>query len=76
MDQSELVRTHSSQLLSLHPLATLLLVTPQVPSDATTVTTTAAFRIVSHVSPIGDAFPDLLVKLNPGYSSMTNAVGL
>ena len=44
--------------------------------DATTVTTTAAFRIVGAVSPIGDAFPDLLVKLNPGYSSMTNAVGL
>src|SRR6056300_1328170 len=41
--------------------------------DATTVTTTAAFRIVSAVSPIGDAFPDLLVKINPGYSSMTNA---
>ena len=44
--------------------------------DATTVTTTAAFRIVSAVSPIADAFPDLLVKFNPGYSSMTNAVGL
>jgi len=44
--------------------------------DATTVTTTAAFRIVSAVSPITDAFPDLLVKFNPGYSSMTNAVGL
>ena len=44
--------------------------------DATTVTTTAAFRIVSAVSPITDAYPDLLVKFNPGYSSMTNAVGL
>ena len=44
--------------------------------DATTVTTTAAFRIVAAVSPIGDAYPDLLVKFNPGYSSMTNAVGL
>ena len=44
--------------------------------DATTKNTTAAFRIVAAVSPIGDAFPDLLVKLNPGYSSMTNAVGL
>ena len=44
--------------------------------DATTVTTTAAFRIVSAVSPITDAVPDLLVKFNPGYSSMTNAVGL
>ena len=44
--------------------------------DATTKTTTAAFRIVATVSPISDAYPDLLVKLNPGYSSMTNAVGL
>jgi hypothetical protein len=44
--------------------------------DATTVTTTAAFRIVSFVSPVTDAFPDVLVKFNPGYSSMTNAVGL
>jgi hypothetical protein len=44
--------------------------------DATTVTTTAAFRIVAAVSPISDAFPDLLVKFNPGYSSATNAVGL
>ncbi len=44
--------------------------------DATTKTTTAAFRIVAAASPISDAFPDLLVKLNPGYSSMTNAVGL
>ena len=44
--------------------------------DATTVTTTAAFRIVSFVSPVGDAFPDVLVKFNPGYNSGTNAVGL
>ncbi len=44
--------------------------------DATTVTTTAAFRIVAPVSPIGDAFPDVLVKFNPGYHSLTNAVGL
>lgn len=44
--------------------------------DATTVTTTAAFRIVGVVSPIGDAYPDVLVKFNPGYHSFTNAVGL
>ena len=44
--------------------------------ESTTVTTTAAFRIVAAVSPIGDAFPDVLVKFNPGYNSMTNAVGL
>ena len=43
--------------------------------DATTVITTAAFRIVAFVSPVGDAFPDVLVKFNPGYHSMTNAVG-
>ena len=44
--------------------------------DATTVTTTAAFRIVSAVSPISDTYPDVLVKFNPGYHSLTNAVGL
>lgn len=44
--------------------------------ESTTVTTTAAFRIVAFVSPVSDAFPDVLVKFNPGYSSMTNAVGL
>jgi len=44
--------------------------------DATTVTTTAAFRIVSFVSPVGDAYPDVLVKFNPGYNSASNAVGL
>lgn len=44
--------------------------------DATTVTTTAAFRIVSVVGAIGDAYPDVLVKFNPGYNSLTNAVGL
>jgi hypothetical protein len=44
--------------------------------ESTTVTTSAAFRIVSFVSPVTDAFPDVLVKFNPGYNSMTNAVGL
>lgn len=44
--------------------------------ESTTVTTTAAFRIVAAVSPIGDAYPDVLVKFNPGYHSFTNAVGL
>lgn len=43
--------------------------------DATVVTTTAAFRIVAHVSPASDAYPDVLVKFNPGYHSLTNAVG-
>jgi hypothetical protein len=44
--------------------------------ESTTVTTTAAFRIVAAVSPLSDAYPDVLVKFNPGYNSMTNAVGL
>ena len=44
--------------------------------NPTTVTTTAAFRIVSAVSPLTDAFPDVLVKFNVGYNSSTNAVGL
>lgn len=44
--------------------------------ESTVVTTTAAFRIVAAVSPITDAFPDVLVKFNPGYHSFTNAVGL
>jgi hypothetical protein len=44
--------------------------------ESTTVTASAAFRIVSFVSPVTDAFPDVLVKFNPGYNSMTNAVGL
>lgn len=44
--------------------------------DASVVTTTAAFRIVAHVSPASDAYPDVLVKFNPGYHSFTNAVGL
>lgn len=44
--------------------------------ESTTVTTTAAFRIVGFVSPASDAYPDVLVKFNPGYHSLTNAVGL
>jgi hypothetical protein len=43
--------------------------------ENTVVSTTAAFRVVSFVSPVSDAFPDVLVKFNPGYHSMTNAVG-
>lgn len=44
--------------------------------DATTVTTTAAFRIVSFVSPVTDAYPDVLVKINPAWHSMSANVGL
>lgn len=44
--------------------------------ESTVQTTAAAFRIVAHVSPAGDAYPDILVKFNPGAHSFTNAVGL
>jgi hypothetical protein len=44
--------------------------------DATVVTTAAAFRIVGHVSDAADAYPDVLVKINPGAHQMTNNVGL
>ncbi len=42
--------------------------------DATTKTVTAAFRIVSAYSPIGDDFPDVLVIFNPGWHSLNAAV--
>jgi hypothetical protein len=44
--------------------------------DATVQTTTAAFRIVGFASPVSDAYPDVLVKFNPGYHSYSNAVGI
>ena len=44
--------------------------------DASVVTTAAAFRIVAHVSDASDAYPDVLVKFNPGGHQMTNNVGL
>lgn len=44
--------------------------------DAITVTTTAAFRIVQFVSPVTDAYPDVLVKINPAWHSMSANVGL
>ncbi len=43
--------------------------------DATVQTAAAAFRIVAHVSPASDAFPDVLVKFNPSAHQMTNNVG-
>jgi hypothetical protein len=49
--------------------------TASVVAGASAVTTTAAFRVVGFVT-IGDAFTDILVKINPGYHSYTNAVGL
>lgn len=44
--------------------------------DATVQAATAAFRVVAHVSPPSDTYPDVLVKFNPGYHSFLNAVGL
>lgn len=44
--------------------------------EADTVTTTAAFRIVAFVSPASDAYPDVLVKINPAWHSMSANVGL
>jgi hypothetical protein len=43
--------------------------------DATVQTAAAAFRVVAHVSPASDAFPDVLVKFNPAAHQMTNNVG-
>lgn len=50
--------------------------TASVVAGASAVTTTAAFRVVGFASGPGDAFTDLLVKINPGYHTYTNAVGL
>ena len=54
--------------------------TASVVAGASAVTTSAAFRVVGFVnapgSTVGDAFTDILVKINPGYHSYTNAVGL
>ncbi len=44
--------------------------------ESTVVTTTAAFRIVAFASPVSDAFPDVLVKINPAWHSMSVNVGL
>jgi len=42
--------------------------------DATVANATKAFKIVAHVSPASDAYPDVLVKFNPAYHMMTAAV--
>ena len=44
--------------------------------ESTTVTTAAAFKIIGFASPVTDAFPDVLVKFNPGAHAYTNAVGI
>lgn len=50
--------------------------TASVVAGASAVTTTAAFRVIGFASTPGDAFTDILVKINPGYHTYTNAVGL
>lgn len=55
--------------------------TASVVAGSSAVTTTAAFRVIGFVdmtgfSTVGDAFTDVLVKINPGFHSYTNAVGL
>ena len=50
--------------------------TASVVAGASAVTTTAAFRVIGFVSTPGDAATDILVKINPGYHTYTNAVGL
>jgi len=54
--------------------------TASVVAGASAVTTTAAFRVVGFPnnvnSTVGDAYTDVLVKINPGYHSYTSAVGL
>ena len=55
--------------------------TASVVAGSSAVTTTAAFRVVGFpnmvgFSQVGDAYTDVFVKINPGYHSYTNAVGL
>jgi hypothetical protein len=55
--------------------------TASVVAGSSAVATTAAFRVVGFpnvqgFSVVGDAFTDVFVKINPGYHSYTNAVGL
>jgi hypothetical protein len=50
--------------------------TASVVAGASAVVTTAAFRVIGFVSTPGDAATDILVKINPGYHTYTNAVGL
>jgi len=44
--------------------------------DATIQTAAAAFKIIGFASPVSDAFPDVLVKFNPGAHAFTNAAGI
>jgi hypothetical protein len=44
--------------------------------DATIQTAAAAFKIIGFASPVSDAFPDVLVKFNPGAHAFNNATGI
>lgn len=44
--------------------------------ESTVVTTAAAFKIIGFASPVTDAYPEVLVKFNPGAHAYTNAVGI
>jgi hypothetical protein len=44
--------------------------------ESTTQTAAAAFKIIGFASPVTDAFPDVLVKLNPGAHAFSNATGI
>ena len=44
--------------------------------ESTTQTAAAAFKIIGFASPVTDAFPDVLVKFNPGAHVFSNATGI
>ena len=44
--------------------------------ESATQTAAAAFKIIGFASPVTDAFPDVLVKFNPGAHAFSNAVGI
>jgi hypothetical protein len=44
--------------------------------ESTTQTAAAAFKIIGFASPVTDAYPDVLVKFNPGAHAFSNATGI
>ena len=44
--------------------------------ESTVQTAAAAFKIIGFASPVTDAYPDVLVKFNPGAHAFSNAVGI
>jgi hypothetical protein len=44
--------------------------------ESTTQTAAAAFKIIGFASPVTDAYPDVLVKFNPGAHVFSNATGI